>query len=119
MRRILMHSFRSRLCVVGSLIVIGSALCVAATPKGTFDKSFPVNGPVDLQVLTHSGDITVRKGPAGTVSVRGKIFVYKNWMVGDDRIQEVKEIEQNPPVHQTGNSIQVEYVNHKNIAIDY
>lgn len=114
-----MRSSRFRLCAVVSLVIAGSALCAATTPKGTFDKSFQVSGPVDLQVFTHSGDVIVRKGPAGTVSVKGKIFVYKNWILGDDRMQEVKEIEQNPPLRQTGNSIQIDYVNHRNIAIDY
>jgi DUF4097 and DUF4098 domain-containing protein YvlB len=100
------------------MLVLASALCAAGNPKGTFEKSLPVSGPVELQVQTHSGDIVVRKGPPGTVMVRGKIYVYTNWITGD-REQDVKSIEQNPPIRQTGNSIQIDYVSYRNIAIDY
>jgi hypothetical protein len=113
-----MPSLRSRLIAVVFLTVVGSAWCSASTPQGTFDKSYQVTGPVDLQVFTHSGDITVRKGPAGTVSVKGKIFVGNRWVEGD-RKQDVTALELNPPIHQSGNSIQIDYVELKNIAIDY
>jgi DUF4097 and DUF4098 domain-containing protein YvlB len=113
-----MQTLRSRVSAVLSLVVIGSALCLANTPAGTFEKTFPVSGAVDLGVQTHSGDVTVRKGPAGTVSVRAKIFV-SNHRTSDESKQDVQAIEQNPPVHQSGNHIQVDYVEYKNIAIDY
>jgi len=56
-------------------VLFASTLAVASTPQGTFDKTFQVSVPVDLEVQTHSGDITVRSGPAGSVSIHGKIFV--------------------------------------------
>ena len=113
-----MQSLRFRLSMVASLIVVGSALCAASTPQGTFEKTYQVNGGVDLKVFTHSGDISVRKGPAGTVSVKGKIFVGNRWMEGD-RQRDVSVIEQNPPVHQSGNNVQVDYVEVKNVAVAY
>ena len=46
-----------------------SAACracgVASTPQGQFEKTFQVSGPVDLEVQTHSGDITVRSWTGG------------------------------------------------------
>jgi DUF4097 and DUF4098 domain-containing protein YvlB len=113
-----MQSLRSRLIAVVSLVVVTSALSSAATPQGTFDRSYPVSGTVDLQVFTHSGDISVHKGPDLTVSIKGKIFVGNRWVEGD-RKQQVAALEQNPPIRQTGNSILVDYVQLKNIAIDY
>ena len=63
----------NRLAWAISLVVLfTSSLVFASTPQGTFDKTFQVSGPVDLEVETHSGDITVRSGPAGTVSIHGK-----------------------------------------------
>jgi DUF4097 and DUF4098 domain-containing protein YvlB len=71
-------------------------------------------------VLTNSGDITVRSGPAGAVSITGKIFVGDRWLFGGDRREgEVHQIEQNPPVRQEGNSIRIDYVNVHNISVDY
>ena len=56
-------------------VLLASAAAFASTPQGTFEKSFQVTGPVDLEVLTRSGDITIRTGPSGSVFIRGKIFV--------------------------------------------
>src|SRR5580700_6368931 len=96
-------------------------ICIAAfasTPQGTFDKTFQVSGSVNLEVQTHSGDIIVRSGPAGAVSIRAKIFVSDRWLAGN-RHGEVAEIEQHPPLRQDGNSIHVDYVNARDISVDY
>jgi len=100
------------------VFAISTSAAIASTPQGTFEKSFSVNGPVDLEVLTHSGDITVRTGPAGSVVVRGKIYVGDHWLFGN-RHADVSQIEQNPPLRQEGNSIHVDYVNAHDISIDY
>jgi DUF4097 and DUF4098 domain-containing protein YvlB len=77
-----------------------------------------VNGPVDLEVLTRSGDVTVRAGGTGSVQIHGKVFVGDHWLFGD-RQADVREIEQNPPIRQEGNSIHIDYVNARNISVDY
>jgi len=99
-------------------IVVASALPSYASVAGTFDRSFQVNGPVDLEVLSRSGDITVRNGAAGTVSIHGKIHVGNSWF-GGERKADVQEIQNNPPIRQNGNSIRIDYVNASNISIDY
>jgi DUF4097 and DUF4098 domain-containing protein YvlB len=93
-------------------------LAVASTPQGTFEKTFQVSGPVDLEVQTHSGDIIVRSGPAGSVSIRGKIFVGDRWLMGN-RHTDVSDIEQHPPLRQDGNSIHIDYVTAHDISVDY
>ena len=87
-------------------------------PQGSFEKTLTVSGPVDLEVLTRSGDITVRAGSSGSVSIRGKIYVGNNWF-GGNREADVHEIEQNPPIRQEGNNIHIEYVDMHNISMDY
>jgi Putative adhesin len=101
-----------------AVVLLASAFAAASTPQGTFEKTLQVSGPVDLEVQTRSGDIIVRSGPAGSVTIRGKIFVGEHWLAGD-RHAEVAEIEQHPPVRQDGNSIHVDYVNARNISVDY
>jgi len=89
-----------------------------ASVAGTFDRSLTVSGPVDLEVLTHSGDITVRNGPSGTVSIHGVIHVGSSWLTGShDR--EVHELQENPPIHQNGNNIRIEYADVRDISVDY
>ena len=99
-------------------LVLASTLAVASTPQGTFEKTFQVSGPVDLEVQTHSGDIIVRSGPAGSVSIRGKIYVGDHWLFGS-RQTDVSGIEQNPPLRQDGNNIRIDYVNVRDISVDY
>jgi DUF4097 and DUF4098 domain-containing protein YvlB len=99
-------------------VVLASSLASFASVAGTFDRSFQVNGPVDLEVLTRSGDITVRSGPANTVSIHGKIHLENSWF-SSDRKGEVQELQNNPPIRQTGNSIRIDYVNLRNVSVDY
>jgi DUF4097 and DUF4098 domain-containing protein YvlB len=98
--------------------VLLSGLAFASTPQGTFDKTFSVSGPVDLEVQTRSGDVIVRSGPAGSVSIHGKIFVGDHWLFGN-RQSDVKDIEDHPPVRQEGNSIRIDYVSAHDISVDY
>jgi DUF4097 and DUF4098 domain-containing protein YvlB len=104
--------------VIALIVLLASTLAAASTPQGSFEKTFQVSGPVDLEVETRSGDIIVRSGPSGTVSIHGKIFVGDHWLLGN-RHTDVSDIEQHPPVRQQGNSIRVDYVNAHDISVDY
>lgn len=108
--------FRNAVLYVAA--VLAFALPGLASVAGTFDCSFQVSGTVDLEVLSRSGDITIHNGPAGTVSIHGKIHVGSSWF-GGDRRADVQEIQNNPPVRQNGNSIRIDYVNANNISVDY
>src|SRR5206468_4341371 len=98
--------------------LFATASLSAASVQGSFQRTFQVSGPVDLEVLTRSGDITVHSGPAGTASVNGKIHVSDRWFEGN-RQSDVSDLEKNPPVRQSGNSIHIDFVNMRNISIDY
>jgi len=102
---------------LGFLLVLASQVS-SASVQGSFDRTYQVTGPVDLEVLTHSGDIVVKSGPAGSVVIRGRIHVGDGWFSGN-RQADVSEIEKNPPIHQTGNSIHIDYLNVHNISVDY
>ena len=100
------------------VFVAASSLAGFASVVGTFDRSFQVSGPVDLEVHSRSGDITVRNGAAGTVSIHGKINVGNSWF-GGDRKADWQQVQNNPPIRQNGNSIRIDYVNINNISVDY
>ncbi len=101
------------------LVVLFSATTVfASSPQGEFERTLNVSGPVDLEVLTRSGDVTVRAGSSGSVSIRGKIYVGDHWLMGS-RDTDVHSIEQNPPIRQEGNSIHIDYVNMRNVSVNY
>jgi DUF4097 and DUF4098 domain-containing protein YvlB len=111
-------SIRRSLTLLTLAVALASTFAMAGTPQGQFEKTFQVTGPVNLEVQTRSGDITVRSGPAGTVSIRGKIYVGDHWLFGG-RHTEVSDIEQHPPLRQDGNSIHIDYVNVRDISVDY
>lgn len=104
--------------VVALVVLFASGAALASAPQGTFDRTLSVSGPVDLEVLTHSGDVRVRAGSSGSVQIHAKIYVGDHWF-GGRREDDVHAIEQNPPIRQDGNNIHIEYVNYHNISIDY
>ena len=110
-----------RIAAIALLMTCLVVLPALASVKGSFERSYPVSGQVDLEVLTRSGDITVRPGPAGVVTVHGKIFVsdrlWDRW--SSEKPPEVVELEKNPPIRQSGNTINIDYVNVHNVSIDY
>lgn len=114
------ESSRSTRRLIVALVVLFTSTAALAwpNPQGTFDRTLQVTGPVDLEVLTHSGDVQVRAGSSGTVQIHGKIFVGNNWL-GGHRDADVHGIEQNPPIRQEGNNIHIDYVDVHNISIDY
>lgn len=101
-----------------ALLLLG-ILPAAASVQGAFQRTFTVNGAVDLEILTHSGDIIVRSGPAGSVVINAKIYANRNWPFGEERRADVEEVQKNPPVQQNGNSIRIDYPNVRNISVDY
>ncbi len=109
------------LLTVAAAVMLTASVAFASSPQGTFERTFQVNGPVNLEVLTHSGDITVRSGPAGSVFVRGKIYAGDHWLFGSfgGNRADVTEIEHHPPVRQDGNSIRIDYVNGHNLSVSY
>ena len=110
------YSFAMFAIALAALLM--STAAFASTPQGTFEKTLSVSGPVNLEVLTHSGDVTVRAGSTGSVLIRGKIYVGNHWLMGG-RDADVHEIEQHPPIRQDGNNIHIDYVDMKNISVDY
>jgi hypothetical protein len=103
---------------VALVVLFASVAAFASGPQGSFERTLQVSGPVDLEVLTHSGDVTVRAGSSGSVTIRGKIYVGNGWFEGK-READVHAIEQNPPIHQQGNNIRIEYVEVRNVSVNY
>lgn len=81
---------------------------LAVEPRETsFDRTLTVTGPVDLDAATHAGNVKVRAGAAGSVAIHGVIRVNRE---GEGAADRVREIQQNPPIRQEGNTIRIEPV---------
>jgi len=111
----------AKIATLAVAVLFATSLAMASE-QGHFQKTLQVSGTADLQVFTHSGDVTIRPGPASTISITGRIHVGDGWFVGlssGGRKGEVAAIENNPPIQQSGNSVRIDYVNHRNISVDY
>ncbi len=112
---------RTNLVAALSLVVL---VCLAvpalAAREGTFHRTLDVNGPVDIDLTTGSGNLTVRTGSPGKVEITGHIRASGWFEGGEDR---VSKLESNPPIQQSGNSIRIGHIQdfdlRRNISIGY
>ncbi len=121
------RSFLLRFLLAVGVVVM--AVVVSAPSygaEGSFDRTLKVSGPVDLDVQTGSGDVTIRAGDSGTVHVVGHIHASEmgGWFSSDRMSPEekVKQLEANPPIEQSGNSIRVGHIEERdlrNVSIRY
>ncbi len=90
--------------------------------EGHFERTLKVTGPVELDVGTGSGSITVRTGDASSVRVSGTIRASGGFF-GADPERKVRYLESNPPIEQHGNVIKVGRVEdpelERNVSISY
>lgn len=107
---------------LAAAVSLAAAGPVTAQAEGSFERTLKVTGPVDLEIRSGSGSIRVTPGPADSVRISARIRSGRFWFSGNaaDRI---REIERNPPIEQSGNSIRVGYETDRslfrNISISY
>ena len=89
MRQRTMNSLAVTICV----LVVSAA--TFASEQGRFEKTLNVSGAADLEVLTHSGNVTVHNGATGSIKIVGRIHVGDRWFSGN-RKADVEAIENNP-----------------------
>jgi DUF4097 and DUF4098 domain-containing protein YvlB len=94
---------------------------LALASDSTFDKTLSVNGAVQLEVSTGSGYVHVNPGSDNQVHIVGHVRANRGWMGGSSDDQ-VKQVVDNPPIQQSGNTIRVgqmheSWFNH--VSIDY
>lgn len=93
-----------------------TAFALAQQPEGTFERSLTVSGPVELDVVTDSGGISVIPGPAGSVRIHAILKGHRgrNWDTSEIESR-IRAVERNPPVEQTGNRVRIGYVSDRNL----
>jgi DUF4097 and DUF4098 domain-containing protein YvlB len=107
------------------LPLLAACLLVSLAPAaraadGTFDKTFTVSGPVTLNAETHSGNITVRSGSAGSVAIHALIQVRRRDAADSDSI--IRELQSNPPLEQVGSTIFIRNIDEelrRRVSISY
>lgn len=103
------------------VVVMVSLPAVAAVVTGSFERTLQVSGPVQLEVKTGSGDISIRKGDDKAVRIYGRIRAQESFFGSDPR-EKVRTLEKDPPIRQSGNFIRIGYEDHdlfSNVSISY
>lgn len=100
-------SQRKPLLAAGASVSIALLAGCMGSPgiRGTFDRTLTVNGPVQLELTTGSGDVHVTTGPAGQVQIHGVIHAH-GWS-DQDAQNKLNRIQSNPPISQDDNLIRV------------
>ena len=99
---------RSWLAASVAVVCLALSLPAAAQgPEGAFERTLTVTGSADVDVQSGSGSIRVEPGAAGSVRVAARIKAGSSWLAGGDVEKRIRQIEQNPPIEQQGNSIRI------------
>jgi putative adhesin len=105
---------------VSLVIALACAVPATAAIEGSFQRSLSVSGPVDIDINTGSGSITVHSGASDRVEVRGRIRA-SDWS-GNGQ-EKVRRLEAAPPIQQSGNSIHIGHIEdpelRRNVSISY
>jgi hypothetical protein len=92
-------------------LTLAPAIAEAQRAEGSFERTLAVTGPAEIEVMTGSGRIEVRSGPAGHIEVSARIRAAdgRGW-IGRGRLtpeERVRRIEANPPIEQTGSIVRI------------
>ena len=105
-------------CLLAGLTLSTTSTLARTSDQGTFERDLPVSGAASLEVFTHSGDVMIHTGAAGKITVIGRIHVGDRWLSGGHK-DEVSQLESNPPIHQDGSHVKIDYVPMHDVSIDY
>jgi uncharacterized protein YfaP (DUF2135 family) len=94
---------RALILAAALLLAAGASHPLLADSEGHFERTLNVSGPVDLDVQTGSGNITVQPGDSSRVEVRAQLH-----SDGGENVEaRIKQIVENPPIQQEGNTIRI------------
>ena len=104
---------RITLCAAFAALAMTTTACSAA--NGSFDRTLQVSGPVTVRVATGSGYIHVMPGDPSSVHIIAHIRARGLFNAADV----VRRVENNPPIQQSGDIINIGRDAPHNVAIDY
>lgn len=106
--------------VVCALLLPAAAFAQPA--EGSFERDLKVSGAVELSVRAGSGRIRIVPGPGAIVRVSARLRADSSWF-GGDIAERIRQIERNPPIEQSGNTIRLGFFRDdrmaRNVSISY
>ncbi|HXZ18790.1 MAG TPA: DUF4097 family beta strand repeat-containing protein [Candidatus Acidoferrales bacterium] len=101
-----------------------AAWAVPSDSRGSFDRTLKVSEPASVDVRTSSGNLHVTRGDSASVVIHAEIRAGHGDWDGDSGAEaRIRQIEQNPPIEQDGNTIRIGHTHdndlYHNISISY
>jgi DUF4097 and DUF4098 domain-containing protein YvlB len=89
-------------------LALASTACIHLDDleSGSFDKTYPLTGPLTLEMENGSGDIRITADAAGQVRVHGEVHLSDYIFAANPRGR-VDEIKDAPPITQSGNVLRI------------
>ncbi len=104
----LRSQWKASISVIAALILLVLfAPPALADSEGHFERTLTVTGPVDLDVQTGSGNITVQPGDSTQVEIHARLKANGGNHVSSDVEARIRQIVENPPIQQDGNTIHI------------
>jgi hypothetical protein len=104
-------------------LALACGLAAAQPATGSFERTLTVTEPVELDVTTGSGSITIARGTGGQVVVHGEIRVHTSWeRSAADAEALARRLETSPPIEVTGGTVRVGHLDEedrRNVSITY
>jgi DUF4097 and DUF4098 domain-containing protein YvlB len=100
---------RTGIATVAAAVLMSACTVEAQRVEGAFERTLTAGQQTDIELISGSGSIEVRQGPAGRVEVRARVRAGDwGWSRSGLSAQErVKRIEANPPIEQQGKTIRI------------
>lgn len=96
-----------------SALALDAAPAQAQRVEGSFQRTVTVSGSTSIDVVTGSGRIEVKPGPAGRVEISGNIRADDRWGMRTRRLsaeERVRRLEANPPIEQSGSTLRIGHI---------
>ncbi|HWQ03669.1 MAG TPA: DUF4097 family beta strand repeat-containing protein [Candidatus Nitrosotenuis sp.] len=115
-----MKSFRLAGIFLLTLSTLLAAGCIQVPgPRGKFDRTFTVSGPVRIELANGSGRVHISSGPAGQVRVQGE-FEVRQWIWDPDNLR-AEDFEKDPPIEQRDDILRIGFGERwrRNVRVEY
>ena len=116
--------FRYTFLGLAGTLAVGCANVGAQELTGSFQRSVSVEEPIELDVSTGAGTITIRAGQTGQVEVFGRIQVRRRLGRSRQEAEElVRRFEADPPIEFSDGRVRVGHIEERayprNVSISY
>jgi hypothetical protein len=102
MRSAFLDGRRRTVLALMAVAALVPSVASAQRAEGSFQRTLTVSGQPEIDIVSGSGRIEVRRGAAGRIEVSAKVQA--------SAAERVHRIEANPPVEQNGNVVRIGYI---------